>query len=910
MTATPSTAAIQIDDSLLRRDVRMLGTELGHILKRYGDDGLFDLVEEVRALTKSRRAGEAGADAALRAKIAAVPASKMSGLIRAMSCFFDVSNMAEDRNRIRILRQRERLTWPVPREQSLGAAIETLKSRGLSAQAMQENLDQLELELVFTAHPTEAKRRTVRSALKRLREALAKADRGDLLPREREALQRDLRGEMACLWETETLQQERPTVLDEAKRNLFVAGPLWEAIPRLHRQARRCLGRAYPGHAFELPAFVRFGSWIGGDRDGNPFVTPAVTRETLRLLRREAVRLHLIDCHAMHDLLSLSLRRHDGHPAMEAEIACAIAADPAIGASLAEESPRERYKSFLRIIRHRLEHSAQADPSEATPEGAYGSSRELVAALELIQKCLREDGHDDLAEGKLQDWLDRARTFGLFFARLDIREDSRILSEAAHEIAGQLGTNGLRELPEAQKQAFFTRPVDKSSAAALLAYDGFSENTKKTLDLFVVLEKTARNFGPEALGAAIASMTQHPSDVLFFPWIARVVAAALGHDVPAAQLPAVPLFETIEDLRNAPETMATILGNPVYAAHVKACGNTQTCMIGYSDSCKDGGMLASNWNLFTAQKALAKVAQDHGVKLVFFHGRGGALGRGGGPAAESVLSLPPESVGHRMRITEQGEVLAERYDDPEIATRHIEQVLWATLLVSAEKPAPREPKWEALMDQAAVASQAAYRAFRDHPAFMNYFDKATPINVIEALPIGSRPSRRKGKRELANLRAIPYTFAWTQNRHMLTAFYGLGAGLSAVGELETLQTMYKKFPPFRILIQGAELALSKADAGIAALYAELDDNKAQAAELIGAWQAEHAKARQLILDITGRAELLGAVPWLQRSIQVRNPYIDSLNFIQVELLRRGVDPTDETARLCVQGIAAGLRTTG
>ncbi len=295
---------------------------------------------------------------------------------------------------------------------------------------------------------------------------------------------------------------------------------------------------------------------------------------------------------------------------------------------------------------------------------------------------------------------------------------------------------------------------------------------------------------------------------------------------------------------------------------------------------------------------------------MLFHGRGGALGRGGGPAAESVLSLPPESVGHRLRITEQGEVLAERYDDPEIATRHIEQVLWATLLVSAEPPAPREPAWEALMDKAAAASQAAYRAFRDDPAFMNYFDKATPINVIEALPIGSRPSRRRGKRELANLRAIPYTFAWTQNRHMLTAFFGLGSGLEAVNDLDTLRMMYKKFPPFRILIQSAELALTKADAGIAALYAELDADRTDAAKLIGIWLAEHARTRELVLAITGRAELLDAVPWLKRSIQVRNPYVDSLNFIQVDLLRRGVEPTDEVQRLCVQGIAAGLRTTG
>ena len=888
----------------------MLGDELGHLLKRHGDEGLFDLVEEVRALTKSRRQGQAGADAALRARIHAVPLPQMTGLIRAMSCFFDLANMAEDRNRIRILRQRERLNWPAPRTQSMGAAIETMKAAGVSAAQMQGHLNRLELELVFTAHPTEAKRRTVRSALKRLREALAAADRTDLLPRERETLTRRLRDEMACLWETETLQQERPTVLDEAKRNMFVADPLWAAVPRLYRQARRCLERAYPGHAFELPPFVRFGSWIGGDRDGNPFVTPAVTRETLRLLRREAVRLHLADCREMHDLLSLSSQRHGGHPAMEAEIACATAAWPACAAALGEEAPRERYKAFLQLIRHRLSCSAEADPCETAPDGAYASARELVAALELIQKCLREDGHHELAAGRLQDWIDRARTFGLHFARMDIREDSRLLAETAHELAAQLGVADFRALSEADKQAFFSRPVDPAKAVPLLAFEGLGETARKTFDLFVLLERTARAYGPESLGVAIASMTQHPSDVLVFPWLARVAAAALGHGQPAAVLPAVPLFETIDDLRNAPETLETILGNPVYGAHVKACGNRQTCMIGYSDSCKDGGMLASNWFLYRAQKSLAQVAAGHGAELVLFHGRGGALGRGGGPAAESVLSLPPESVGHRMRITEQGEVLAERYDDSEIATRHIEQVLWALLLVSADNAPAVDPHWEELMDRATGISQAAYRAFRDHPAFMNYFDKATPINVIESLPIGSRPARRRGKRELANLRAIPYTFAWTQNRHMLTAFYGLGAGLASVGELDTLRVMYKQFPPFRSLMQTAELALSKADEDIARLYAELDDDQAGAKHLIGQWAAEYRRTRDMVLAITGRAELLDAVPWLKRSLAVRNPYVDSLNFIQVELLRRGVDPADENLRLAVQGIAAGLRTTG
>jgi len=912
--SSPTSAHPAPDDSLLRRDIRILGDELGRILKRHGDEGLFELVEEIRALAKRRRAGDEEAGRLMQERIGALSPQQLSGLIRAHACFFDLTNMAEDRNRIRVLRQRERLHWPAPREQSLGAAVEALASRGVSAADMQTHLDKLEAEMVFTAHPTEAKRRTVRSALKRLREAMVMNDRSDLLPREREAHLRLLRAEVACLWETETLREERPSVIEEVKRSLFVADQLWLAVPRLHRQTRRCLARAYPGESFRLPPFVRFGTWIGGDRDGNPFVTPEVTRESLRLLRQEAVRLHLLDCAELHNLLSLSSRRHGGHAELETELRAAAEAWPGAKAVMAEEAPREHYKAFLRVIRWRLEQSAKADPCETPPEGAFASGRELAAALELVQACLRRDGHLDMADGLMQDWIDRAHTFGLHFARLDIREDSRLLSEAAGELAARLGTPGFSAMTEGEKQAFFARPVDLDLAAALLTAKDFGEVTRKTFHLFVVLEKAARFCGPECLGVVIASMSQAPSDVLIFPWLARVAASALGLARPAALLPAVPLFETIEDLAQSPVTLETMLSNEAYAAHVKACGNRQMVMIGYSDSCKDGGVLASNWNLYRAQEQLVQVASKHATALTFFHGRGGALGRGGGPATKSVLSLPPGSVAHKMRITEQGEVLADRYDDVEIATRHLEQILWAVLLVSAETPGAHDPKWELLMDRAADASQKAYRKFRDDPAFMEYFDKATPINVIEALPIGSRPSRRKGKRELANLRAIPYTFAWTQNRHMLTAFYGAGAGLQSVakepGGMDTLKVMYKQFTPFRSFVQSLELALLKADPDIARLYAGLAEADKETTRLIGAWLAEYENTKQTVLSVTGHSEPLEAVPWLKRAIQVRNPYVDTLNFIQAELMRQGTDPAAEPLRLSVQGIAAGLRTTG
>ncbi|XAL98474.1 phosphoenolpyruvate carboxylase [Phycisphaeraceae bacterium D3-23] len=335
-------------------------------------------------------------------------------------------------------------------------------------------------------------------------------------------------------------------------------------------------------------------------------------------------------------------------------------------------------------------------------------------------------------------------------------------------------------------------------------------------------------------------------------------------------------------------------------------------MVGYSDSCKDGGFLASNWRLYDAQSRLAVTAKTHGVGLVLFHGRGGSLGRGGGPAARGVMSLPPESVNHRIRITEQGEVLAERYDDPEIAFRHVEQVCWATLLVSTDKRERVSSDWSDALDRATEASIDKYRALRDDEAFLSYFDRATPINTIETLPIGSRPSRRRGTRELKNLRAIPYTFAWTQNRHLLTAWYGLGTGLATI-DPAVQRAMYVGWPMFRGMIHNAELALAKCDMAIGRHYAALaaeGDDSAGGMRLYDTVRAEFETTRDAVLALTGHDELLDGIPWLKRSIRVRNPYIDPLNLIQVELMRRGRDPQGDLLRLSVQAIAAGLRTTG
>lgn len=895
-------------DQLLRRDIRMLGFELGHVLRELGSDELYYLVEEVRHLAKQRRSGDQQAERSMRELLAGASLEQLRDLMRALSCFFDLANLAEDRHRVRVLRQREREKHPLPRKESIGAAVEQIAADGGGPEQMQQLLDRLSIELVFTAHPTEAKRRTVRRAIRRLRHELVELDSDRILPAERDRLLRRIRTDLACLWETDALRPSRPTVLEEVHRGLFVADPLWAVIPRLYRSLREALARSYPGHAFELPTFVTFGSWIGGDRDGNPYVTADVTREALTMLRQAATHKHLEQCQRMSEILSISDTYHSVSPAMLEAIQSALDRWPDIPEVIPHGNPHEKYRSFLAIIEYRLRAVLSGD------EPAYARSAELLADLELIQRSLLENGHHHLAEGALLDWIDRTRAFGLHLARLDIREDSRRLQQAVGELMAAAGLDaGYADADEDGRQAKLTAELPETID---LDRDKLSPEVTETLALFELLqgEHDAKRFN--SLGVFIISMTHQPSDALTVVWLSRLAQRLAGADEPM-QMPIAPLFETIDDLQRCGTMLRSLLSNAPFAEQVRRSGGRQVCMVGYSDSTKDGGYLAANWMLHRAQCDLADAAEAYDVDLVVFHGRGGALGRGGGPAARGILSLPPESVGGRIRITEQGEVLAERYDDQEIALRHLEQVTYATMLVTARERETVPKAWPELMQKAADASMQAYRAMITDSGFLTYFGAATPIDTIENLPIGSRPSRRGGERKLEALRAIPYTFAWTQNRHLITGFYGLGAGLGALGggAVPTLQEMYAKWPFFRGVIDNAEFALAKADMTIAGEYARLAPRDG-ARRLYDRLVEEHAGSVQSLLAVTGRNGLLETIPWLARSIAARNRYVDPLNLIQVELMRRqrdGRGDADELTgllRLSVQAIASGLRTTG
>ena len=631
----------------------------------------------------------------------------------------------------------------------------------------------------------------------------------------------------------------------------------------------------------------------------------------------------------MIDFLTISIRESEADQTLIRRLDEAENHWPDLKPVLETLAPREVYRHWITMIRWRLEQSRQTTWDASLATGAYRDGKELEADVQLMCDSLSAHQGRLLVDSEVQKWLDLVRVFGLHVARLDIRQDARRYQEIMTEVLAALDlSQDFESLDEAARVEVLVgsmrcdRPVPTEKLSPLSA---------DTLQLFRVLHRAIERFGPECIGSHVISLTRSPSDILSVLWLWRHAQAtavrepghAAGEEV---ELRIAPLFEKIGDLARGSQTLARILDQPCYADHLGRLGKRQVVMIGYSDSTKDGGYLSASWGLYKAQSALQKVAHERGVKLTFFHGRGGSLGRGGGPAARGILSLPPETLDGSLRLTEQGEVLAERYDDVQVAYRHLEQVTWATLVAVNVKGVAVKTSWLDLVDVLAERSLKAYRELVDQPGFLQFFAETTPIDEIENLPIGSRPSRRRGERTLDDLRAIPWVFSWTQNRCMIPAWYGLGTALTEVKyrdrvAWQTICEMYRQWPFWQATLDNAALALAKADMYIGQRYAELAESADTRQQVWMLIASERDRARQAILDLAGGEELLAGVPWFRGSIEVRNPYIDPLNLIQIELLRRRrvLDPADDgpdsqrlrdLLRLTVQGIAAGMRTTG
>jgi phosphoenolpyruvate carboxylase len=874
----------------LRDDVRLLGDLLGETLRARAGEKIFETVERVRALAKRARAGDDTEFLTLAAELSRLSLDDALPVARAFTHFLHLANIAEQHHRTRRRRAYQRDPLARPQRASCRDGFERLLAGGISPERLYEAVCGLRIELVLTAHPTEVARRRLVQKHNRIAAALAARDRPDLTPAEQEDQVTAIRREIATAWETGDVRQQRPTPIDEVRSGLIVfEQSLWDALPAyvrsLDRALRACTGRGLPVHA----APIRFGSWIGGDRDGNPNVTPQVTRRACLLSRRAAAGLYLRELDALRDELSLE----SGTPELRA-----------VGGE-----GREPYRVLLRTVRARMLATRRwADASlrsdhDVTPDAeVYLDGTEFTAALGLCHRSLEETGQALIAAGRLTDLLRRAAAFGLTLAPLDIRQDAARHTDALATITSALGLGSYADWDEPTRVAFLVREL--TGRRPLIPDDlDTTPGVEDVLDTFRMIARTPHG----SLGAYVITMTQSASDVLAVELLqkeARVVPA----------LPVVPLFETSRDLQNAGTVLGELFGHAWYRERTRG---RQVVMLGYSDSAKDVGRLTAGWELYKAQEEIVAAGRRHGMSVTLFHGRGGSVGRGGGPTHLAIQSQPPGSIDGTLRVTEQGEMLQALFGLPDIAVRTMEVYTTGTLEAWLAPVRTPSREWRDCMEQLARDARETYRrvVYAD-PRFIDYFQVSTPQAEIGGLNIGSRPARRGSGTGVTDLRAIPWQFAWTQTRLMLGAWLGVEDALElavARGERDRLIEMYREWPHFQSGIGLTEMVLAKADGRIAAEYDRRlvpEDLQPVGAEL----RARLARAIRGVLDVTGHDELLQSNPVIRRSIDVRNPYVDPLNLVQVELLRRvrqQPDPLAHTAlRVTVNGIAAGLRNTG
>ena len=890
----------------VRRDVRELGALLGDVLEAQTSAEAFEIVESVRTEAIDYRRGETESRDDLRANLADLPPERAGVVARAFATYFELINLAEERERVRAVREGSE---EGPLADSVAEAARTLAESGADSAEVQRVLDDVLVEPTFTAHPTEARRKTVKAKLRAVADDIETLDERRLTDREEQLIERDLEAEVTSLWQTPQVRQRRPEVTDEALNvQWYLENTLFDVVGDAYDELERALGDEFED--VEVPKLFEFRSWAGSDRDGNPYVTPDVTAETLERQREVVVSRYRDECKRLSGVLS----QDDRSVAVGDDLRERLDADrqrlPGVADEARERYPDEPYRQKLKLMRERLDRVGDVRP------GGYDDADELLADVEALAESLRENGAEVIAEDKVAPFQRRVATFGLSLASLDLRDHQKNHTEAVTEALAREGID-YGEMDEDERVETLTEAILQDEPIIDLGGgDDLSDTSERVLTLF---ERTADwqvEYGVEAIDTYCISMTEEPSHVLEVLFLADQAGVV---DLPGySGLDVVPLLETESALSGARRIMGTLFENGAYSAAVEARDGTQEIMLGYSDSNKENGFLAANWSLYRNQKRLADICDDHDVRLRLFHGRGGSISRGGGPMNDALLALPNETVTGEVKFTEQGEAIAEKYANPKIAERNLEQMLNAQ--IRARHEAVREPveevpdEWDAAMETAADAARDAYRNLLETDGFVSYFEDATPIEVIEELNLGSRPASRSGERTVEDLRAIPWVFSWTQARCILPGWYSLAAGLDTYldsgGDVATLREMYAEWPFFRTMVDNAALALARTDLDIAAEYADLapSDRREQFFPVI---ESEYERAVELVTEIAERDGLLTR-EWLAESLERRNPYVDPLNLLQTKLLAQShLTPEEErTLRLTVKGIAAGMKNTG
>jgi phosphoenolpyruvate carboxylase len=903
----------------LSTTIHLVGDILGQVISELESPAIFELEEHIRAHAKARRAGDQKAAEDLAADVANLTHDNARAIAVAFSLYFDLVNLAEENYRVDVLRQYERENYPQPIPDSIGEAVRSLHQQGVSLEQMKRLLQTLSIELVLTAHPTEAKRRTVLSKLQRISTILGEIGQENLLPGEMEEYRRSIHAEVTELWLTERARTDRPAVTDEVRTGLyFVDEIFWDVLPRIYAELDAALDVYFP-EVRPNHAWLSLASWIGGDRDGNPNVVSGVTAETLRLHRGLAVEKHRLAFQDLARRLSLSQRLMPMHPELMDWFETRRPL-PAHVAYLEKRYATEPYRLVLSLLANDLAEASKEDMRahllSREPHRARVDLEDFIVPVESIRRVLPPV----LADDRIRTVAHQLEIFGLHSARLDIREDSSRLNAALGEILRGLKIHLRFEEASHSERLELLVDLLGRPAPSLAVHPGVSPQAAETWALFQLLTRVRDVYGRNLLGPFIISMTRSSADVLTVLLMARWTGCADCISI-------VPLFETIQDLAEAHKSLEELFSLETYRQHLATCENRQMVMIGYSDSNKDGGYLTANWSLYQAQERIAETCRRHGYELTLFHGRGGTVARGGGPANRAIRAQPPGTVGGHFRLTEQGEIITSRYSNKDLARRHLEQIVNAVLLASVPLQGSEDdhvpPTWRQALDKMAHAAEKKFRGLvYETPGFLDFWQLATPIDEIKRLSIGSRPAARKpGTDSITKIRAIPWVFSWMQSRYNLPGWFGLGTGLrSGNVPLELLQEMYLEWPFFSALLDNAEMSLLKADMGIASLYADLVPDRDFAGRIFNIVNEEYQRTQDALLEITGHKELMDAEPVIQRSVHLRNPYVDPLNYIQVEMLRRLralPDPESPQAQalrdvivITINGIAAGLRNTG
>ncbi|WP_051086222.1 phosphoenolpyruvate carboxylase [Heyndrickxia acidiproducens] len=897
-----------------------LGGLLDKVILYEGGEPLLQTINNIRSLAqKARETNDQSFYRQLKAEITALKQPHRQEVIRAFSTYLQLFNIAEQNFRIKRRREYQSDTHKV-QPGSLEDGIENLQKDHVSAEMITELLDSLSLELIITAHPTEATRRTILQIHKHIADLLKMRDYTSTRY-EKRVIEETILNEITILWQTSEIRDKKPTVANEVQNGLYYfENVLFDVLPRIHEDLEDYLYESY-GQRFKVPSYLHFGSWIGGDRDGNPNVTAEVTWQTLEMQRELVLKKYKESLTALRELLSHSSKKVASSPALVASVENEEKTMP----EEAWPTKDEIYRRKLTIMLHKLERVGHHD-------GGYHSAEELLADLYMIRDSVNRHHPESHPIKLLRKVIRQVELFGFHLASLDVRNHSGEHESALAEVLYNVNiASDYKHLPEEEKVKVLLKALN-DPRPMISIYDTFTPETQEVINTFRMIKRAHQTFGERSIEVYLISMAESVSDVLEVLVLAK--EAGLYRVYPngdiLSEIHIAPLLETIEDLKNGPHMLETLFRIPIYRNHLTVRNNLQEIMLGYSDGSKDGGTLTANWLLYKVQKEIHEMGAKYGIKLKFFHGRGGSLGRGGGPLYSSLLSQPPVTLGDGVKITEQGEVLSSRYLLPDIAYRSLEQAT-TTMMCAITKQKMNEkqgktPNEEAMqaMDQISDYALEKYQAlvFQD-PDFLTYFKQATPLNELGDLNIGSRPMSRKGSARFEDLRAIPWVFAWTQSRQLLPAWYAAGTGLSRyvekTGNLRLLQQMYESWPFFQATINNLQMALIKAELSTAEEYTEMVKDPSIAKRIFGLIKDEYELTKKMVLQIAGQNELLDYTPNIKESVRLRNPYVDPLNLFQVYLISRlrEHENADEKAEdllmevlLTINGIAAGLRNTG